>query len=769
MTQFGAGWGRAGRNVTRGVGDPAPAETLQIVPGTSNITANVSTAKPADELGALVDAMSRFVRQGASLAGKLIKEAGADDAGQEAAERGAAEVSGATHGDVVGELYKIDDIEQYDDEGNVTSNNTDELIGGLNDAKLENGEKGLSKAITGHATFLATDSLPDDYPVELRPYYISEMVKKVTPQITAWYGRRTKERREINNSMIANHLATGSLADLREAGIRSGRDSRAWMKSQRKNPNNHGLTDDDIVSTQMAGASIALSNGDFDRTHLLLNAIPDGVASRDQAKMRAELIKAERTHVLTSAQDSMAGITSSGLAAATRDVQQGDNQGWLGTFLGQANAMNMRRLIDLSNNDETTRLRFIESVKSWNAEESRTGGLGPGERSKVLTELYESRTVDKDGNSVRVIDPNSSVGAAVSQLIVELPDHETVAHARMKRDREAALYDAENQAFEIVNNGTVTIGGEDYTSIPDLEVLYGKLYPGISGHFVETIRKARDNDNFAEDEHSKSGARTTREMIVNFGDQIRFGTPDPDTGVLEQSGDQRIRVGRKVNKAFIEGLITQADRDNMLSLIKTTGEIEPNLRGRDFHEAMENVMTAFWNSAGAKLVVRGDVLTASNWALPKEGWNEAHVHAPMISRGMKLSYESWLKENLGLKSSDVVAYNRNRTHFLSNLSSAYAEIANREGYQYSPQAESTFKQWYGNIRLKNSKLPNSPAGRQDYDFRALYKSGETLEVDDNGLYVLPPRHQIESSNEHPVIDGIDIITGTPTSKEDTNQ
>ena len=756
MSQFGAGYGTAGRNISRGVPDVAPTQQLTVAPGTSQIRTPISTASPANQLAELVTAM----RDAAVATGRTVGQAvSSKNKADDAAAKGAAETAGDTYGQVVGESYDNDDIEQYDDEGNAVSNNADQLVAQLHAAHGEGGNALLAQSIDAHANQIAMDSVPDGYPENLIPLYVTKAKAKLIPSITNWYGRRTKERRMINASMLTQHLANGTAADLRTLGIRPGRDSKAFARDLRQNPNFAGLNQDDLYASQLAAAQIALTDNNFKRSKLLLDTLPDGILAEDQAKLRSQLVSAEREYYLNEGRSTIYSLTSDVISYA-HSQSRGQEIGFMGRAMGTERLASMRALVDRAENDTITNTRFKESVLAWNADQSRGGGnaLSYGERVKVLTELLDTRIVQGD-QLVRAIPPNSAIGTTLSQLIVELPGHEAAFDSRLKPARDQQILDAENQSILLVTTGEVKIGDLTMTTRQELENYYGQNFPDIAGHVTKTIQQTLDLDVFQEDQHNVSGRRRSRELMVSLEDEIRYGSFDVDSGQLHQSKHQRVQVGHRINEAYTNGKISLEDRNRLLNLSSQTDKIEGELGARDFREAQEHVMTSYWQAAGAELAVRGDVLTASNWALPMEANRKAYIAAPDISRGVLLAWESWVRENESLRSHDQSAYDRKRAAFLSQLSSAYAEIAMERGYQYSPQAESEYRKWYKDLRTKKPGLPqDSESPNAGYDYRALYESD--WEPEEGKPIQLPPAYQIKKNPANPVIDGIDIVTGT---------
>jgi len=780
------GWGREGRNVSKGVDAPGASVAPEVTPQTS--TMSLATKQIASHSG-LQEVMAGL-RAGLGGVTQLVKAAMADKplTPQEKAALGAAGTAGENFGDVIGEQYKNNDLESYGPNDEPTTTIGDDLQRDLDTILRENpGDEGqalVTARIQAQADKHMEAAGIGDWDPKLQAAYREKFMNKLMPAIIDWHGARNQERRVILGAGIVDRLIHLPIPQMRpEMKMRAGRDANAFITDMMKDPAFQGIPREDVSALVLAGAAgaMALNTKDgLDKAKFLLDAMPDGMLAEDQAKM----VDALHGKI----EDYNIGEIRMGLGSITADTIK-EIQAAPGIGLGKPPvfnapwAMTLHETVVAAGDDAQAVGRIIDTIKAWNADAVHGGGnlYSHGDRLTVLHTMMNAKVVIKvDGQdqSVPMIDPDSLAGTEIRSLALNLPNVDEALEATLTNERKERIYTFENAVIQLGRGqGPVEIDGVTISDLRALEAHADINYPNEAGHLTYRMRQARDLKEIKDTPES-------RRRMAGYEDKILYGEKDEDSGEMITSDDQRDAIRGEINELYFEGKMTLEERDRLVALGDEMDDLGYQIRQPEFLTELNSTTRTFWSAAGAEITGNGDVLRESNWALPDNADPAAAQEPSNIRAGMTKAWVSWLRNNRDLAKSNLGAYEAAKTAFLGELGAAWNARAQEIATPYSPGANEAYYKWFKNVRAREDKIEVEPwAKGLGYDYRALFNSGwkpPAIEIkrDDKGKRLpsepleLPDKHAITQppTPEEPEFDGINLITGAvkPKPKEDKN-
>tara|TARA_B100001059_G_scaffold183800_1_gene185258 strand:+ start:8994 stop:11156 length:2163 start_codon:yes stop_codon:yes gene_type:complete len=219
VSQFGSGWGKQGRNVSSPDGAIAPTEIFDPV-GLEPL--NMSAAKFSANTSDL-EAINQAFKSGTAAVGQTASMAANIGKAVKKSKKGLVKREAA----LFVEGFKTDldagGLEDYDQDGNPTTDNEGKIWDHFNRAYEKDGRTGLTGAVRQVSNFYATQAMAGvEWDEETQAAFAGTTTIEMDKLLISTYMDRQKDSRQLRQQGIIDELAISTSEDRRDMGIRAG-------------------------------------------------------------------------------------------------------------------------------------------------------------------------------------------------------------------------------------------------------------------------------------------------------------------------------------------------------------------------------------------------------------------------------------------------------------------------------------------------------------------------------------------------------------------
>ena len=501
MSQFGAGYGRPGRNQASALPDVNP--TLQAnVTGIEQYTARAVTTRAntqdLDDIVAGMRAAAGAVESGARFAAGVGRRQKARLAAQEGAAQDDADAAAFT----LQQALDNNLINPRDDQGNVQVDIEAQMIDRMDEALTNEGFTGLDNVARQLASnFMDAELSGVDYTDEQREAGQQQELGKATSHVLTWYNTQRENTRDVLKPSLVRKIATGSMEELREYGLRSGSGTQGVYKWMDTDGVWLGAPVEQKREVLIDAIAYATHEGDFKRARMLVEAVRIDDASVGRAEDRL-LTQAIQRHNEGVGNEAIETFVSG--ASTTIDVD------------------GLRAIAAATEGDAT----YISHVSNQLAS-------APGlDAERDVTKLLQI----KDDNGDLVVKPYSPAYRAIRQALASMPsENDKLAEIERKQANQLSIADGFN-ATMLLDGQLKTQTFEDGTAVT--------------------------KDNYRDWLREKYGTQTGDMAYSSYMKAFNSQSSESDSDKQEmKSAEYRSQIRVATSESAIQQIQTQASRD----------------------------------------------------------------------------------------------------------------------------------------------------------------------------------------------------------------